>query len=35
MEKMSILMGKLGQQKVASGPGQKKKVGAVWLGLFT
>ena len=26
MEKMSILMGKLGQQKVASGPGQKKKL---------
>ena len=24
MEKMSILMDKLGQQKVASGPGQKK-----------
>ena len=26
MEKMSILMGKLGQQKVANGPGQKKKL---------
>ena len=26
MEKMSILMGKLGQQKVASGPVQKKKL---------
>ncbi len=26
MEKMSILMGKLAQQKVANGPGQKKKL---------